>query len=45
MFKVSVLPSLYTLIDDRIEYRVRDRLSISFYTEAVAETKRVWLFR
>jgi len=34
VFEVSVLPSPYTFIDERIEYLVCDRLLVSLYNNA-----------
>jgi IS5 family transposase len=50
MFKVLVLPTLYTLSDDQTEYRIRDRLSFMCFLglaleDRVRDAKTVWLFR
>lgn len=50
MFKILVLQQLNNLSDDRIEYRIRDRLSFMRFLglrleDKVPDAKTVWLFR
>src|SRR6516162_6806630 len=50
MFKVLVLPTLYTLSDDQTEYQLKDRLSFMRFVglalhDPVPDAKTVWLFR
>ena len=50
MFKILVLQQLNKLSDDRIEYQIRDRLSLMRFLglkleDRVPDAKTVWLFR
>jgi len=50
MFKILVLQQLNNLLDDRIEYQIRDRLSIMRFLglnleDRVPDAKTVWAFR
>lgn len=50
MFKVLVLQTLYTVLDDQTEYQLMDRLSLMRFVglslhDAVPDAKTIWLFR
>lgn len=50
MFKVLVLPTLYTLSDDQTEQQLKDRLSFMRFVglalhEPVPDARTIWLFR
>lgn len=50
MFKILIIQSLYNLIDDAVEYQIRDRLSFTRFlglslADRVPDAKTIWLFR
>jgi len=50
MFKVLVLQSLYTLLDEKTEYQLKDRLSFMRFVgltlrDPVPDAKTIWLNR
>ena len=50
MVKILVLPQLYNLADDALEYQLRDRRSVLQFLDltessSIPDAKTIWLFR
>lgn len=50
MFKIMVLQALYSLLDDKAEFQIQDRLSFMRFLglglgDKVPDAKTIWLFR